>query len=1212
MPPNNRHNDLQLIFFTFCLLFFTVTVFTENIAEAAPTRPGAKNPLAKPSRRVLFADDEVMALVPNDLPGGGFGIAASGYGFDQSLNFSPINANTNPFPLESPQIFAGSGRILSEARDQVVFARRNGLKASIFIMPTGAKKQIRSANLPGFAAPPVGSTDFMDIAVGDLDSIPDSKGFNHDEVVACHATSGNETNQQKIMVSVLNYTDKAANAPLLTKTRSSTYIDTSNFQANNPGGKIHPIESVLACAVGDFNGDGTNEIALAHLQNYNTLWVSIFRYKKNKAGNWVLSEVNKSSTTLDGHALGTLDLVAADFNGDGKDDLTTTTILHKFYPGHGWFYNVPAHFFNIGDKFFPENTGHYAHGFTSPSATSTPFKVRAAAVMTVFDPARGYDFSRRQLVVVHNEYRPIGNRSTTSLNLFAINPNDDLTDIDIYERSISLADSSEFSLATGNFRGFIEGGNPVGSVVVGYRVRNELEGYFLMTVEFFTGDGLPSVKSAKLIGSDSNNPLARSAIVNYDHNGDSVYLGAPVHITLNDLVRTDFIIQEPPKHLAYLKGKIRNVSRRPDFYVELKDSQASTFSTKSLDKTDFGFGASLATSSETSISGEKNIGIAKVGGKATVTSEFKASYDYDEHRDSYNSSYAERRLTFTGQTNNDDYLVAQIQLFDIWRYRAYGVKTPKQNGKKTKAFYEIILPGPRIEARGGGLTFDWYQPLHENGNILSYPQFTNLSSRPSDLGSFNLPPDPTVLKEPLIPLQQLNYDGTSGSVQLEFSSTSGSGSSREYSHSLSASLDIGASVEASAEVAGIGGSTKRSVNASFNGNYSWGNLTNNDNTTSQSTGITLNKPFNGDITKAYPFYPSVYIAKDGTFKVTHQVGNLNGTDSWWQSNFGRKPDPALNLPRRFVQTLSGQWKANLRDSRKQMRGFFLCQPDKKSTAPCVELTRTPRDGEQVRLLARVYNYSTAKTAQDLLVRFEAVGYDAASNQEVGKRKIIGQTKIANLAPQQMKTASINWDTQGFGPKTLRGKANYRIYVVLDPNNTIRETYDTEATKTKNPGQNNEGWGSISIASAQAPQSSPFASSDSQFSALTTAANQPESFGIHALEAIDSISGLLMEGTVTAKLGEPLAIRVHVTSPEDDTRNHPMLVLAKDLLSDKKPEVIAGKTLQGIDGDQGSYVWLEWTPTQTGYVELQAMLTGQALMQAGQANGPGLLTVQVVE
>ena len=86
----------------------------------------------------------------------------------------------------------------------------------------------------------------------------------------------------------------------------------------------------------------------------------------------------------------------------------------------------------------------------------------------------------------------------------------------------------------------------------------------------------------------------------------------------------------------------------------------------------------------------------------------------------------------------------------------------------------------------------------------------------------------------------------------------------------------------------------------------------------------------------------------------------------------------------------------------------------------------------------------------------------------------------SLDPLGMTPAVLEWDTTGFGSTQSGVLASYRIYIVLGPENTIDEIYETDTTGLGansstctdpvtlgsapcNPGQNNEGWGLISIA-----------------------------------------------------------------------------------------------------------------------------------------------------
>jgi hypothetical protein len=1187
-----------------CLTFSVLETFQ---VEAA-ARPGKKDPLAMPSRRTLFPDHEFLTFVPHYFANGRLGARTLGYDHDGSV-FHPIGKQARfALPADSPQIAAAAGRILDEAKDQVVYASRKANRVQVFMLQpylpkTDSSLRVLSARLAGFAPPPIRSTEFLDVAVGDLDNLPDKDGRNHDEVVICYATPTPEDGQLAVKVVVLDYTGGSASQPSIRGRKSSTRIDTTSFWPMNPmPGKIFPADSVVACALGDLDGDGKNEIVVAHLENASKLWLTVFRYSKNRKGIAALREVTRTSTDISSlypgcWFSGTIDLVAADFNGDGEEELAVANIVWYDSLGGSQVQGSAIFFDRDPNLSYPklglQRTGNYL--ISLPFAEWRPgvgSRIQAAAGLFKYAPTdtpeTSFDFGRRQLAMVYP------GSSGQQLHLITVNPSADLSTATeqqhlLVELGWNQKVNNRFALAAGNLSGYVPGSKPLWAIgVSGWSE----DGWYHLKRAHFAEDGslvdggdIYTVWGAPVVDS------ARFPLVAYDHDGDSVYLGAPAHITMSSMARSDFIVQEPPKHLAYLDGSIVNVSRRPDFHVSLSDSHDVTFASTSTDTADFAFGASLQVSAKSTVSAQRNIGIAKVGGQISAEATAKAGYDFSEHRESYNSEYSERTLSYTGQTNADDYLVSQVQLFDIWRYRAYGVKTKRQDGERTCGFYEIVMPGPTMTARGGGLTFDWYQPLHENGNILSYPVLTANSSKPADLGSFQLP-DGQTIKQPLIPPQLLSYDGTSGTVQLEFSQESGAGSNRKYSHALSASLDVGVSGKVSANVLGVGGSSEWSVNASLTADKSWANLATTDNSSSSSTGITLNKPFNGDSTTYYPFAPLVYITEDGTFKVTHTVGELNGVDSWWLDTFGRKPDPALNLPRRFIQDSGGTWKANNRDSRKRMRGFFVCQPSDSPSAPCEELSQQPTEGDVVRLLARVYNYSTAQTVQDLNVRFDAIAYDAANDTEVGPRKVLGRTTIGNLAPRQMKGASFNWSTSGFGPTSGTGLAYYRVYVVLDPRNTIDEVYETEPAGTVDPGQNNEGWCTVGVA---APGAEGEAAAVRAFQPSASTEDEVRA-KVDGVMALDTQTGAPAYRMAVATLGETLPVRIHVSSSRDNSSNHRLLVYVQPQGQPDQCEVVAGKLIQGIDAQSGTYVWADWVPKQEGDFELLAVLVETALEQ----------------
>ena len=342
----------------------------------------------------------------------------------------------------------------------------------------------------------------------------------------------------------------------------------------------------------------------------------------------------------------------------------------------------------------------------------------------------------------------------------------------------------------------------------------------------------------------------------------------------------------------------------------------------------------------------------------------------------------------------------------------------------------MVLPGPTLPFNGGGLDFDWYQPLYENGNILSYPLPSTGAFTPSDLGAYKVPcpaeNDPacvlcdintdaacadfgngiTLTKpivEPLVPAAQTFFDGTSGSLSYDYKGTTGSGGTFGYSHTLAESVDVKVGVKAKVSVGVFTGKAHASVDAELHNSNSWSGMRTSESETTSDTGITLSRS-SGDSTQGYAFYPVFYTAQDGTIKVTHAAGVLESSTgrSFWAGLYGGKSDPALNLPSRFTpvygptNVLIG-WAPNYLSSRKKLRGFFLRNSTLNPVSDTYDLlSSTPLAGDKVRVEANVYNYSTAVEINNLKVRFDVINYDSDSDSET---KFTSCPGGATLQPQ---------------------------------------------------------------------------------------------------------------------------------------------------------------------------------------------------------------------
>lgn len=1217
------------------LLVLLPIVAAPTFAQTGP-RPGERDPLGKTSRYTLFPDHELLAVLAHDpgAPGAEPHVSFSSLAPSADLHeLTPLGGATNLSRDAGPvQIGTAAGRILTPYADQVVHVRRSGTNLAVAFLGYPDSTTV----LTGLANPVAESGDLFDVAVGDLDRRPDLDGNHHDEVVVCYAAS--PSNQ--VRVAVLDFTDTAPepSAPVralaVTSGQSSRRIAFAGVQ---------PIDAVLACTTGDFDGDGKHEIAVAGLDGGRTLWVSTFRYRIDASGQRSVQQVSLVTAAALPSPLvfaGNVELTSGDFNADGRDDLALAYVVRNPRSSAGDCASA-----QIGCSTFTPavavlgsderlNLSFGGHYDARPSYLLDfdldRLQLPGAQVVSGllrFDPAHGFGFDRRQLALVTSFF---GYREDAALDVAALSVSDDLRSVTrigavkSFPYGFTNAILPHFSVAAGGFAGNGDARNPAWSLAVAAWATPDLYDLRLLRV----GANGPEDTILRRIGQPVSRELRRLPLLAYDADGDSFQLGAPVHFTVSNLIRPRFILQEPPKHTAWLGGEMLNVSRLSTFYVELKDSAGKSFASSDTDMTDWNIGGSIAETAAVSARVGAETALAEVSAKSSLEIGLKVGYDYEGHSEEYNSRYATRTLTFTDQTIADDLVVAQIQTFDVWRYRVFGLSLADPQGRQFNGFYEIVLPGPKLDVRGGGTSFDWYQPLHENGNILSYPALRNGVFTPPDLGAFTLP-DGTKKTEALVPATLLAFDGTSGTIQLDFSSSSGAGAVRSRMHTLGENLDVSVAVKATASTPAAGGSVSSTTDFNLHNSNSWSHLATSESETNTSTGIMLVKA-PGNANRAYNFAPVFYFAQDGTVKVVHAVdvlGNPAGR-SFWASTYGQKPDPALNLPLRFERDLTPfteTWIPNTLSSRKKIRGFFLRKAERNTiTNDFDQLAQAPAEGDRVRIETRIYNYSTAQAANGVTVRFAVIGYNDLSDAEIpftscpagtmldaAGRCIIGET-LVSLPPLGMERAAITWDTQGFGPQGVATAKEYRIYVIIDPDNAIDEIYEDDSTGDSSctdpvhpagtmlcdPGQNNEGYGAITIVRRPLPRAA-------------VAANEVVSADVHlranALAAIDAKEGTRLTGTVDAYVNEPLRIRVHVQT--DRSEVEPFHLLVYDGNPRAGGTVIAGRLLQGVDAPDGRYVWLDWTPPRTGTFTLYAQILEQ-IDDRQPGNASDTLTVRV--
>lgn len=1179
-------------------------------SSGGPFDPASTDPVGSPSDYTLFQADQVYAIFPGesntDL---------------QGFTISPDLSNLSPSdPSEAPLnnngggvrvLAAAAGRILSTPQEQPVYAYNDG-SGNIYIAFAGISGP--TASLPNWKSTANLGARFVDIASADLDKVTDTEWNNHDEVVVAYVSASGRADQDTVNLAVLDYTEASPDNPQVTAITTATGpvpINESDYETTSSG-FILPSDNVLKVGLGDFDGDGLNEIALVYPQDPTTLRLSIFRYTHTFVGGQETRSLTQVSTTTSQVGdpgsywlVGSIDVATGDFDGDGRDELAVSVV-----EWNGADEQMKTALYSVYVKMFHADAGLnliFDSSTTVTSGQGVAFgdnqqpAAHIASGLFQFDSANGFGMERRQLAVActHNLHGPV-----YLVRMLSVDTS--LQCSQLFDDFIVIGGNADqtFSLAAGGYGGTGSPQSPTWGLVFVQSQYCPYEAgvynigqYNIVLIDVESG-GMVWTKTSSY-PTDLTDFGPRPFVVAYDRDGDSIYLGAPVLLTAQYVINTDFVIQEPPKHAYYDQnaGEVVTVSRYDGFNVELTDSNNITFQSQSTDTSNWTIGGSASITAGASVTAKENLILEKASVTASDQFTAKGSYNYDQNKSSYNSQNAARTVTYTAKTDHDDVLVGRLQVLYIWRYRIYNISNDQSQAPNT--FYDVILPGPTVPFEGGGQGYEGYQPVHENGNILSYP--ADLGGFPEDLGSFTLP-DGTTVTQPMIPASQLAFDGTSGTEALEYSTGTGQGASFNYQHTLTESADfkLGFQVDAKEGIFGTGIEESASVEAEaqFNNSNSWGGTNTSNSTSNNATGITLNK-ISGESAQAYNFYPVFYVTQDGTIKVSFAVdatGNASG-EAFWSRLYGSLPDPALNLPGRFNPTYSHQgnqngWTANLDDGRQKIRGFFLTSPTPDPvTNDYDDLPYAPQDGDQVRIAVRVYNYSLGQATGDFHVNFYAIKYDPSTDTESGNRQPIGQTTVPSLAPLAMSTAALTWDTTGFGPSTPGASQSYRIYVALnadgavkqeiyppeDPDKTYPGVVDANGNPVKgvDPGQNNDGWGLATV--------------------VAKAASQSEDADVYMKP--DSVAMIGAGGELSSTGGEaqayrPIKLRFTVFASRPGRGFAHLLVYDGD--PNRGGQMVADKRVFAGDARvEGNHAWVQWVPTSVGQHHIYASVICEA-------------------
>ena len=535
-----------------------------------------------------------------------------------------------------------------------------------------------------------------------------------------------------------------------------------------------------------------------------------------------------------------------------------------------------------------------------------------------------------------------------------------------------------------------------------------------------------------------------------DVQGRSQQLGAPQIVRIPKQIQPEVVLGMPPMAVDYVMPPnpkevcqagtgdgvttpcVANISFQPTpaNTTEKKFTTEFNFETASVNTATTSWGLSIKTSVGAKISFndlESNL-------KLNIQDTAKQLYTSTVQQQ--NSIYQGSSTGIDVQTTTDDYLFYTERDLIVYYYPVLGLT----DGNGHDVFVEFSQPSNLNSNSGVGAGQDWYQPVQEPGNILSYPwSYNQLASQ------FTNTIKPVTLTQGI----QCSMPGSADTVfTSQWSTNSGQQQSLGTTSSLSNDLSVSGS-----EGAGVSGVDGADVTFGFDigASTSLSTLNVETATIAQSSAVTAIAPalynFDGDsyflanyvfgesnpsgTAILQPLTPAIgtkptdqvtqgpvfvnYIADPVPQLPGGSCGSSSGQSQW--SAMYQLPDVGFNHPQRWAWTPNGSNMGvsfNAADPSNpvkshfyHMKGFFITTPANAGSGPSLTSAAL---GDQLALTARVYNFSLQDTTGTIYVDFYGQAY--GNGNVTGNAFEIGEARLTQPIPGFKSTdlTGPNWTT----------------------------------------------------------------------------------------------------------------------------------------------------------------------------------------------------------
>lgn len=649
---------------------------------------------------------------------------------------------------------------------------------------------------------------------------------------------------------------------------------------------------------GDFNNDGTDEIALLKINNQSGLKIHLNIYDVQEDNLIATAEDQIYNFSFPGMTYFGMGIVAGQFINDEKEELGIA--LFKQQDGQNRSYNWLIEM----NENLDEITKSDDRQFTQVGSSS--FCIASGDLNN-----DGID----ELITANEEKIYVLEIPGDTLNIGSISSTDVISGGNSWLGEMN----SSLKVADGNQDGI----NDVIFVKDMIDNNQQEDGFYLAIFSPDTAGNLDLI--GQMFGDeqvyvDQDDPEYEYrpysiAVGNFD--GLNFTIGEPTYYSASDIVKPIVILNAPPIHFDMFDGETFDVNEcynggDCDFVSTYISSITETVEVQTEIHKDWTVSAGLAYSG--------SVTVEPMGVGISYNVETHLLLNHGEHFSNSTTDITQLNIEFAIGASEDDYLYSTVVDYDIWEYPVY-------HGNETTPRSTILTSVPTNVAGQSfpskSYTAVSFLPEHEVSNILSYNEYDLFSDNPSisQIIQANYASDSYLLSSG----SDVDWDLT----MTEFTSNE---ADTVKENGIDIRLQYGLFV--------------------FEGNYQ--NKKTVTHKTSVSNSININIHLGGldlgigDV--KYTVTPYAYWDKQDALVIDYtakpEVSPPGYPETWWQEMYGESPDPTFILP----------WRLD------PEKGFSISEPEKRFQSKDILFSpENPQPGDTLTITARVRNFSLVDT-----------------------------------------------------------------------------------------------------------------------------------------------------------------------------------------------------------------------------------------------------------